>query len=133
LTSQELEGVLWGAADILRGAVRPERYSSYILPLLFFKRLSDVYIEEYQNLLDRYKDKEIAEKRFHRFLVPEGCLWEDLRKQSQNVGQRLNEIMAQVAKANPRLEGVINRADFNKQDEIPSGQIDQAGGTLQPA
>jgi len=123
LTSQELEGVLWRAADILRGAVRPERYSSYILPLLFFKRLSDVYIEEYQNLLDRYKDKEIAEKRFHRFLVPEGCLWEDLRKQSQNVGQRLNEIMAQVAKANPRLEGVINRADFNKQDEIPQDRL----------
>ena len=123
LSTQELEQVLWKAADILRGAVRPERYGSYILPLLFFKRLSDVYLEEYQDLLDKYKDKEIAGKRFHRFLIPEGCLWEDLRKQSQNVGQRLNEIMAQVSKANPRLEGVINRADFNKQDEIPQERL----------
>jgi len=123
LSTQELEQVLWKAADILRGAVRPERYSSYVLPLLFFKRLSDVYLEEYQDLLEKYKDKEIAGKRFHRFLIPEGCLWEDLRKQSQNVGQRLNEIMAQVSKANPRLEGVINRADFNKQDEIPQERL----------
>jgi type I restriction enzyme M protein len=123
LTSQELENVLWGAADILRGAVRPERYASYILPLLFFKRLSDVYLEEYRKSLEKYKDQEIAEKRFHWFLIPEGCLWDDLRKQSQNVGQRLNEIMAQVAKANPRLEGVINRVDFNKQDEIPQERL----------
>jgi len=45
ITREELGRWLFGAADILRGAVRPEGYGRYILPLLFFKRLSDVHLE----------------------------------------------------------------------------------------
>lgn len=123
VSQQELEQLLWKAADILRGAVRPERYGYYVLPLLFFKRLSDVYSEEYQELLGKYGDEEIAKKKFHRFLIPEGCLWEDVRKQSQNVGQKLNDTLAQIAKNNPELDGVINRSDFNKPDEIPQDRL----------
>jgi type I restriction enzyme M protein len=123
LTPQEMEQLLWKAADILRGAVGPERYGNYILPLLFFKRLSDVYVEEYQALLKRFGSEEIAAKKFHRFLIPEGCLWDDIRKFSQNLGQKLNDALAQIAKSNPLLEGVINRADFNKQDELPQDRL----------
>lgn len=123
LTSQEIEQLLWKAADILRGAVRPEGYGNYILPLLFFKRLSDVYLEEYQALLEKFGSEEIAAKKFHRFFIPEGCLWDDIRQFSQNVGQKLNETLAQIAKSNPILDGVINRADFNKQDEIPQDRL----------
>jgi type I restriction-modification system DNA methylase subunit len=73
LTLQELERWLWKAAEILRGAVRPERYGSYMLPLLFFKRLSDVYLEEYQDALTKYKDEKAAKlKHVHRFDIPEG-------------------------------------------------------------
>jgi type I restriction-modification system DNA methylase subunit len=54
LTPQEIELLLWKAADILRGAVRPEGYGNYILPLPFFKRLSDVYLAEYQALLEKF-------------------------------------------------------------------------------
>jgi len=123
LTPQEIERLLWKAADILRGAVRPEGYGNYILPLLFFKRLSDVYLEEYQALLEKFGSEEIAAKKFHRFLIPEECLWDDIRRFSQNVGQKLNNTLAQIAKANPTLDGVINRADFNKQDEIPQDRL----------
>jgi len=123
LTSQEIEQLLWKAADILRGAVRPEGYGNYILPLLFFKRLSDVYLEEYQALLEKFGSEEIAAKKFHRFFIPEGCLWDDIRQFSQNVGQKLNDTLAQIAKSNPILDGVINRADFNKQDEIPQDRL----------
>jgi len=123
LTLDEMEQVLWKAADILRGAVRPERYSSYMLPLLFFKRLSDVYEEEYQALLERFKDEDIAKQKFHRFTIPKGCLWADIRVVAQNVGQKLNDTLAQIAKTNPSLEGVINRADFNKQDELPQDRL----------
>jgi type I restriction enzyme M protein len=123
LTLNEMEQALWKAADILRGAVRPERYGSYMLPLLFFKRLSDVYEEEYQALLERFGDEDIAKQKFHRFTIPEGCLWADIRVVAQNVGQTLNDTLAQIAKANPSLEGVINRADFNKQDELPQDRL----------
>ena len=123
LTLDEMEQALWKAADILRGAVRPERYGSYMLPLLFFKRLSDVYEDEYQALLERFEDEEIAKRKFHRFTIPEGCLWTDIRVVAQNVGQKLNDTLAQIAKANPSLEGVINRADFNKQDELPQDRL----------
>jgi len=123
LTLDKIEQVLWQAADILRGAVRPERYGSYMLPLLFFKRLSDVYEEEYQELLEKFQDEEIAKQKFHRFTIPEGCLWMDIRVVAQNVGQKLNDTFAQIAKINPSLEGVINRADFNKQDELPQDRL----------
>lgn len=122
-TPQEIEQLLWKAADILRGAVRPEGYGDYILPLLFFKRLSDVYLEEYKALFERFGSEEVAAKKFHRFLIPEGCLWDDIRRYSQNVGQKLNDTLAQIAKSNPLLDGVINRADFNKQDEIPQDRL----------
>ena len=103
-SQQQLEQLLWKAADILRGAVRTERYGNYILPLLFFRRLSDVYREEYEELLKKYGDEEIAKRKFHRFFIPEGFLWDDLRKQSQNVGQKLNDVLNQIARANPELD-----------------------------
>lgn len=120
---KNIEQVLWGAADDLRGAVRPERYGSYMLPLLFYKRLSDVYVEEYEKALAKYGDDEIAKKKFHRFLIPEGCLWSDLRKTSQNVGQKLNDILAEIARNNSELDGVINRVDFNRPDELPQARL----------
>ena len=124
LTQQELEQFLWKAADILRGAVRPERYGTYMLPLLFFKRLSDVWIEEYEQALQKYKSKEAAQQKFvHRFMIPEECFWADVRKETKNPGQRLNTVLEKIAKSNPELEGVINRTDFNQQEEIPQDRL----------
>jgi len=75
LTQQGLEQSLWKAADILRGAVRPERYGNYMLSLLFFKRLSDVWVDEYEQALKKYKTPEAAKQKFvHRFVIPDGCL-----------------------------------------------------------
>jgi type I restriction enzyme M protein len=122
-TPEDCDQLIWKAADILRGAVRPERYGSYLLPLMFFKRLSDVYLEEYEALLRKYGDKEIAKRKFHRFTIPDGCLWEDIRQQSQNIGQKLNDTLAKIAKANPELDGVINRTDYNKQEELPRDRL----------
>ncbi len=124
LTQQGLEQSLWKAADILRGAVKPEKYDNYMLPLLFFKRLSDVWMEEYEQALQKYKSPEAAKQKFvHRFLLPEGCFWNDVRKEARNVGSRLNSVLEKIAKSNSELEGVINRADFNKQDEIPQDRL----------
>lgn len=76
LTLQELEAHLWRAADILRGKIESAEYKSYIFGLLFFKRLSDVYEEEYEQLLKKHRNKQLAkDKSFHRFQIPSGCFW----------------------------------------------------------
>ncbi len=60
MTQQELENYLWGAANLLRGVIDPGDYKSIIFPLMFFKRLSDVYDEEYEDALQTYGDEESA-------------------------------------------------------------------------
>lgn len=124
LAREELGRWLFGAANILRGAVRPEKYGGYVLPLLFFKRLSDVYLEEHEKALVEYKSEKVARQRFfHRFEMPEGCLWDDVRRVSTNVGARLNDVLGEIAKANPPLDGVINRVDFNNPVELPLDRL----------
>ena len=101
----ELGSWLWGAADILRGAVSAEDYAEFILPLLFYKRLSDVYAYEYAERLKEYGDEQIAkDSMFYRAVIPEGCLWTDVRKTATNVGAKLNDVLSHITKANPRLD-----------------------------
>lgn len=121
ITLPQLERFLWKAADILRGAVEAPDYKHYVLPLLFFKRLSDVYLEEHEELLKRYGEK-IA-RELHTIKIPDGCFWDDVRKVGKNVGAKLNDVLDRIAKANPELEGVINRTDFNAPDRLPPGRL----------
>jgi len=125
LTQQQLETWLWKAADILRGAVKPERYGSCILPLLFFKRLSDVYQDEYKEALQKYESEKVAKESFvHKLAdIPEGCLWDDVRKETKDVGGKLNGVLGEIARVNAELDGVINRTDFNKPEEIPADRL----------
>ena len=120
----DLGSWLWGAADILRGAVSPDKYVDYVLPLLFYKRLSDAYQTEYGETLAKFSDEKIArDKMFHRANIPEACLWDDVRKTSLNVGAKLNTALADIAKANPTLDRVINRTDFNNPNAIPEDRL----------
>jgi type I restriction enzyme M protein len=124
LSLSDLESLLWKAADILRGAVRPEKYGDYMLPLLFYKRLSDVWLEEYEQAIKKYKNQEAAKQKFiHRFTIPDGCLWDDIRKEAKNLGQKLNNTLEKIVKSNSELENVLNRIDFNKQEEIPQDRL----------
>jgi len=122
LSLHDLEQFLWKAANILR---KPSEYKDYILALLFYKRLDDVYIEEYKKLLKKYEDEEIAKEKFHRFVIPDGCHWSDVRKVSTNVGEKLNEVLEKIAKRNPELDGVINRIDFNDKQRLPEHKLVQ--------
>ena len=87
-----LSGHLWEAANILRGPVDAADFKTYIFPLLFFKRLSDVYDEEYAVALEESGgDVEFAQfPENHRFQVPEGCHWKDVRTKSANIGHLLH-------------------------------------------
>lgn len=83
-----LESHLWEAANILRGPVDAADFKTYIFPLLFFKRVSDVYDDEYAAALyESGGDLEYAQlPESHRFQIPEGCHWQDVREKTANIG-----------------------------------------------
>jgi len=84
-----LENYLWESANILRGNVDASDFKAYIFPLLFYKRISDVYDEEFEQALKESNgDKEYASSEVnHRFQIPEGVHWNDLRSKTKNIGQ----------------------------------------------
>ena len=102
LSISTLENWLFGAANILRGPVDQADYKTYIFPLLFFKRICDVYNEEYQLALkESGGNKEEAEFRenFH-FFIPDDCRWIDVREETENIGQALSDAMRCIETAN---------------------------------
>lgn len=113
-TSQKLFSHLFGCCNILRGPINQDEYKSYVTPILFFKRLSDVYDEETQKALEESGgDKEYASfAENHRFIIPDGCHWHDVRKVSENVGVAIVNAMNGIERANPdTLNGVFSSFD----------------------
>ena len=113
-TSQELFNHLFEACNILRGPINQDEYKSYVTPILFFKRLSDVYDEETQAALaESDGDEEYAAfPENHSFIIPEGCHWNDVRETSENVGTAIVNAMYGIERANPdRLAGVFSSFD----------------------
>jgi type I restriction enzyme M protein len=120
-TVNELESHLWEAANILRGPVDAADFKTYVFPLLFFKRISDVHDEEYQTALaEADGDEEYA--RFpqnYRFQVPENSHWRDARAVTNNVGQALQTAMRGIEKANPEtLYGIFGDAHWTNKDRL---------------
>src|SRR5438552_11480961 len=90
LSQQDLEAYLWGAAKLLRGLVDASDYKQYVFPLLFFKRLSDVWDEEYQRAFDETQDSSFARDTANdHFLIPDGAHWTDVRSVAFDVGRSL--------------------------------------------
>ena len=113
-TSQQLFNHLFEACNILRGPINQDEYKSYVTPILFFKRISDVYDEETQDALERSGgDEEYA--RFpenHSFDIPVGCHWQNVREASENVGVAIVKAMNGIERANPdTLSGVFSSFD----------------------
>jgi len=120
----DLGGWLFRAADILRGPVSPENYYRFIEPLLFFKRLSDSYRVVYLEKLEEYGTEVVArDPMFYDFSVPPGCFWEDVRATGENVGSKLNDVLNEIARANPEIDRVINRTNFNDPNAIPEDRL----------
>ena len=121
MTQQALEKYLWGAATLLRGLIDAGDYKQYIFPLLFYKRICDVYDEEYQNALKEsggdLKFAEFAEN--HRFQIPKGAHWKHTRENTKNVGMAIEKAMRQIEKANPdTLFGIFGDAQWTNKDRL---------------
>lgn len=115
----ELEEHLWAAANILRGTVDSGSYKNYIFAVLFFKRLSDVWQEEYEQKLSEYGDVSLAaDADEHRFDLPEGHRWADIRKHTTNMGEYLNSAFRAIEDANTKLRGVFRNVDFNEKEQF---------------
>jgi type I restriction enzyme M protein len=125
ITQSELEAYLWGAATLLRGTIDAGEYKSYIFPLLFLKRLSDVYDEEFAHALaESDGDKSYATKpEQHRFQIPSGAHWNDVRKSTTEVGSAIAKAMREIERANPRLFGVFGDASWTNKDRLPDSTL----------
>jgi type I restriction enzyme M protein len=113
-SSERLFRHLFEACNILRGPINQDEYKSYVTPLLFFKRLSDVYDEETTTALEESGgDEEYAAfPENHRFVIPEGCHWDDVHEAHENVGKAIVDAMAGIERVNPEtLYGVFSGFD----------------------
>jgi type I restriction enzyme M protein len=105
MTQKELENYLWGAANILRGMIDAADFKQYIFPLLFFKRVSDIWDEEYQEAI-KLSDGDLDYAKFrenHRFQIPDGCHWSDIRAIASDIGKMLQNALHKIEKANFEL------------------------------
>jgi len=114
-----LENWLWEAACVIRGPVDAPKFKDYILPLIFLKRLSDVFEDELQSLAQefggRYNADALVEQDrvLVRFYIPPQARWHAVRTKTRGLGEYLTEAVRAVARENPKLQGVIDMVDFN--------------------
>jgi type I restriction enzyme M protein len=132
-TTKPMEQMLWDAACSIRGEKDAAKFKDYLLPLLFLKRLSDVFDDEIERLTEEYGDRdtalEIAEADHDllRFYLPPEARWAVVsgRKQfdwpnddqgrttrPKDIGEHLTKAVRAVVRQNPSLSGVIDVVDF---------------------
>ena len=107
--------------NILRGPVDAADFKTYIFPLLFFKRISDVYDEELNAAL-KESDGDMEYAHFpenHRFQIPDGCHWEEIRTKPSNIGYALQQAMRSIEQANPdTLHGIFGDAQWTNKERL---------------
>jgi type I restriction enzyme M protein len=119
-----LENWLWKAACSIRGEVDAARYKDYILPLIFYKRLDDVYQDELAKLVEtlgmgvnQAEQLAASDRSLIRFYIPAEARWNQVRQQTKDLGERLTDTLRSIARENRKLEGVVDRRDFNATDQ----------------
>src|SRR5207302_4167682 len=110
---------LWEAACVIRGPLDAPKFKDYILPLVFLKRLSDVFEDEIGHLAREFGDQKTAAKlvdqdhKLVRFFIPKKARWSTIAEKTTGLGEFLTDAVRAVARENPRLSGVIDVIDFN--------------------
>ncbi|SFE28297.1 type I restriction enzyme M protein [Thermoanaerobacter thermohydrosulfuricus] len=118
-----LENWLWEAACKIRGPIDAPKFKDYILPLVFLKRLSDVFEDEVNHLAEEFGSIDIAWKLIEdahkrgqllvRFYLPPETRWDAIRQKTTGLGEYLTDVVRTIARENPKLQGVIDVIDFN--------------------
>jgi type I restriction enzyme M protein len=126
ISQQQLESYLWGAATLLRGTIDAGDYKQFIFPLLFYKRLCDVFDEETQAAL-KESDGDVdfaAYPENHRFQIPQDAHWSEVRQTSKNVGKALQSGMRAIETANPdKLFGIFGDAQWTNKDRLSDAML----------
>ena len=125
ITQEELNSYLWNAAVLLRTHIDAGAYKQYIFPLMFFKRLSDVYDEECAAILEEYGDEEALEwEENHQFMVPKSAHWNDVRNASSDVGKAIVGAFRSIEQANPeKLAGIFGDAAWTNKRRLPDSLL----------
>lgn len=118
----DLKSYLWQSAVLLRNHIDAGNYKQYIFPLLFYKRMCDVYDEEFEIALNESGGNEeyASFEENHRFLIPSSASWRKLREQSNNIGKFIQTALRQIEKANyEKLNGVFGNAPWTNKSRLP--------------
>ncbi len=124
----DIESWLWEAATILRGPVDPANLRDFVFPLLFLKRLSDTWQEERQKAVAQWGESltDDIENDFHKFQIPAGCQWADVRRAAENHGVILQNIMQRIELANPdRLSQIFGNAPWADAQKMPPERLER--------
>ena len=121
ISLEDLESYLWKSADLLRSHVDAASYKQYIFPLLFFKRLCDVWNEEGDSAVERYHAEEARNfDEIHKFKIPNGYHWEDVRNVTIDLGRAIAEAFREIEKANPeKLQGIFGGSTWTNKNRLP--------------
>jgi type I restriction enzyme M protein len=126
ITQQQLESYLWGAAVLLRGTIDAGDYKQFIFPLLFYKRLCDVFDEETQiALAESGGDRQFSLfPENHRFQIPPEAHWHEVRQVARDVGRALQNALRAIETANPdKLYGIFGDAQWTNKDRLPDALL----------
>ena len=120
ISQQDLERYFWGAAVRLRGYIDASDYKQFIFPLLYYKRVCDVFDEESAEVVKEYGagvGEDFAE--YHRFTIPKGAHWKDVREKAEDVGVAIQNAMREIEKNNPeRLNGIFGDAPWTNKSRL---------------
>ncbi|MBR4697211.1 MAG: SAM-dependent DNA methyltransferase, partial [Candidatus Methanomethylophilaceae archaeon] len=121
ITIPELEKYLWDGAVILRGKMGAGSYKNYLFPLIFYKRICDVYDEEYKAAMDESEgDEEYAAMQDnHRFVIPPEAHWNVIRNTSTDVGIAISNALKKIESANRDLFGIFGDAAWTNKSRLP--------------
>ncbi|MED6341638.1 MAG: class I SAM-dependent DNA methyltransferase, partial [Pseudomonadota bacterium] len=116
---KDLEAHLWHAAHIITGPIDASDYKTYIFPILFFKRICDVYDEEFIDAMEQVGDEELAKgDMFHRIQIPQECHWKDVFAETKDIGQTLKDAFRGIELANPKLHGIFGDASWTNKERL---------------
>ena len=122
MTIDELKSYLWDSAVLLRTNIDAGAYKQYIFPLLFFKRICDVYDEETRAAEQEYGDDidMYPEEELHTFLVPKGHHWNDVRQVTEDVGAAIVKAFREIERVNgDRMTGIFGDGAWTNKNRLP--------------